>query len=63
VRGAAVVVEHWDVYPRVIDSKAGCPDDAANIQLGSVGEGDGGTRHSDGSAVELDAVPTCATRT
>src|SRR5918999_6018061 len=55
VHGPAVFIEHWDVYPRVIDSEAGCPDDAADVQVGSVSEADGGSRRTDGSAMELDA--------
>src|SRR5215207_2061684 len=45
----------------MIDSEAGCPDDVANVELGSVTEAHGGSRGSDGSSVELDPASTRGT--
>src|SRR5215207_11150638 len=45
----------------MIDSEAGCPDDIANVERGSLAEAHGESRGSDGSSVELDAASTRGT--
>ena len=62
VHDAAVLVEHRDVDPRVVDAEAGCPDDGADVELGAVGEAHRRSGGVDGSAVELDAVRGAAPR-